>query len=212
MAVKLRLTRMGRKKRPFYRIVAVDSRKRRDGGYIEAIGTYNPLNHPASYSVEREAALKWLRVGAQPSDTVRSLLSRSGVMLAWDLEKRKVSQEEIDGAVEEHLARHRDKADRIVSERQRADEQARRAAAKAEKEAKAAAEVAEAAAESYTKAEAEAPSDEAPETAAEAESEAEATGEAEEKPGEEGEGEAESPPEADAQAEAEADSGENKDA
>ena len=80
MAVKLRLKRMGSKGKPFYRIVAADSRFPRDGGFIETIGTYNPTTNPASVSVDEELAMKWLKNGAQPSDTVRNLLSKQGVM------------------------------------------------------------------------------------------------------------------------------------
>ena len=80
MAVKLRLKRMGSKGKPFYRIVAADSRFPRDGRFIETIGTYNPTTTPASVSVDEELAMKWLKNGAQPSDTVRNLLSKQGVM------------------------------------------------------------------------------------------------------------------------------------
>ena len=73
MAVKLRLRRMGAKKRPFYRIVAADSRSPRDGRFIEIIGTYNPLTSPAEIKIDEEKALKWLKEGAKPSDTVRDL-------------------------------------------------------------------------------------------------------------------------------------------
>ena len=76
MMVKLRLKRMGAKKAPFYRIVAADSRAPRDGRDIEVIGTYNPVGEPAKVQINEEAALKWLRNGAQPSDTVRSLFPR----------------------------------------------------------------------------------------------------------------------------------------
>ena len=80
MAVKLRLKRMGSKGKPFYRIVAADSRFPRDGRFIDTIGTYNPTTNPASVSVDEELAMKWLKNGAQPSDTVRNLLSKQGVM------------------------------------------------------------------------------------------------------------------------------------
>ena len=80
MAVKLRLKRMGAKQKPFYRIVAADSRSPRDGRFIETIGTYNPIRKPAEITVNEEKALNWLSKGAQPTDTVRSLLSQSGVM------------------------------------------------------------------------------------------------------------------------------------
>ena len=80
MAVKLRLTRMGDHKNPLYRIVATDSRQKRDGEYIEKIGTYNPHTNPATLKVDEEVALKWLNDGAIPSDTVRNLLKEVGVM------------------------------------------------------------------------------------------------------------------------------------
>ena len=80
MAVKLRLKRMGAKKRPFYRIVAADSRTARDGKFIELIGTYNPITEPAEIKINEEIALKWLKVGAIPTDTVRDLFSKKGIM------------------------------------------------------------------------------------------------------------------------------------
>lgn len=80
MAVKIRLKRMGSKKSPFYRVVVADSRSPRDGRFIETIGTYNPLLNPAEVSINEELALQWLANGAQPSDTVRNLLSQQGVM------------------------------------------------------------------------------------------------------------------------------------
>ncbi|MDD6468052.1 MAG: 30S ribosomal protein S16 [Erysipelotrichaceae bacterium] len=80
MAVKLRLTRMGAKKAPVYRIVAADSRSPRDGRFIEIVGLYNPTANPAEININEELALKWLKNGAQPSDTVRSLFSKQGIM------------------------------------------------------------------------------------------------------------------------------------
>ena len=80
MAVKLRLRRMGAKKRPFYRIVAADSRYPRDGKFIEVVGTYNPVDDNNSLKVDEEKAIKWLNTGAQPTDTVRNLFSKVGVM------------------------------------------------------------------------------------------------------------------------------------
>ena len=88
MAVKLRLKRMGSKKRPFYRVVAADSRSPRDGRFIEEIGIYQPVNKDgAVVKVNKEAALKWLHNGAQPSDTVRNILSKEGVMKTFAEEK-----------------------------------------------------------------------------------------------------------------------------
>ena len=80
MAVKIRLKRMGSKKRPFYRIVVADSRSPRDGRFIETVGTYNPLTDPETVTLKEEKVMNWLNNGAQPSDTVRNILSRNGVM------------------------------------------------------------------------------------------------------------------------------------
>jgi len=90
MAVKIRLKRMGAKQNPFYRVVVADSRYPRDGRFIEAIGYYNPSTKPAEVKIDSEAALKWLNNGAQPSDTVRNLLSEAGVLKAFhDLKNAK---------------------------------------------------------------------------------------------------------------------------
>ena len=80
MSVKIRLTRIGRHKDPFYRIVAADSRFARDGRYIEQIGTYDPANGVDNADINEELALKWLKNGAIPSDSVRAMLSRKGIM------------------------------------------------------------------------------------------------------------------------------------
>ena len=92
MAVKLRLTRMGKTKQPMYRIVATDSRRKRDGEYIELIGTYNPLTKPATINIDEEVALKWLNNGATPSDTVKNLLSDKGIMKKFADSKNKKSK------------------------------------------------------------------------------------------------------------------------
>ncbi len=80
MAVKIRLKRMGAKKAPFYRVVVADARYPRDGRFIEEIGTYNPLTEPSEIKIDAEAAQKWIKNGAQPTETVRSLLKRSGII------------------------------------------------------------------------------------------------------------------------------------
>jgi len=82
MSVKIRLRRMGAKKAPFYRLVVADSRSPRDGKFIEEIGYYNPITEPAEIKIDAEKAKKWLANGAQPSDTVRSLLKKSGIIEA----------------------------------------------------------------------------------------------------------------------------------
>ncbi|MCI8387804.1 MAG: 30S ribosomal protein S16 [Clostridiales bacterium] len=80
MAVKLRLTRIGAKKNPFYRVVVADSRFPRDGRFIEVIGTYNPMVEPAEIKIDTEKAKTWIKNGAQPTDTVRALLKKSGAI------------------------------------------------------------------------------------------------------------------------------------
>ncbi len=80
MAVKIRLTRMGKKKSPFYRVVVADERTRRDGAPIEEIGYYNPMTEPADIKIDAEKAAKWLANGAQPTDTVRALLKKSEII------------------------------------------------------------------------------------------------------------------------------------
>jgi len=80
MATKIRLKRMGSKKRPFYRVVVADSRAPRDGRFIETVGTYNPLTQPAEVKFDEEVVLSWLSKGAQPSDTVKNLFSNAGIM------------------------------------------------------------------------------------------------------------------------------------
>lgn len=80
MAVKIRLRRMGAKKAPFYRIVVADSRYPRDGRFIEEIGTYNPVVTPSEVKVDAEKAKQWIANGAQPTDTVKDILKKSGVI------------------------------------------------------------------------------------------------------------------------------------
>ena len=83
MAVKLRLKRMGAKKRPFYRVVAVDARSQRDGRYIDAVGTYNPITEPAEVVLNEPKVFTWLDRGAVPTDTVKALLRSQGVLRRW---------------------------------------------------------------------------------------------------------------------------------
>ena len=80
MAVKLRLKRMGAKQRPFYRIVAADARSPRDGRFLEVVGTYNPITNPAETKIDEEKAMYWLSNGAIPTETVRNILSKNGIM------------------------------------------------------------------------------------------------------------------------------------
>ena len=80
MAVKIRLRRMGAKKAPFYRVVVADSRFPRDGRFIEEIGTYNTMVHPAEINIDAEKAKKWIANGAQPTDTVKDILKKEGIL------------------------------------------------------------------------------------------------------------------------------------
>ena len=80
MAVKIRLKRMGAKKAPFYRVIVADSGSPRDGRFIDTIGTYNPLTTPAEIKLNEESAIKWLNNGAIPTDTVKNLFSKTGIM------------------------------------------------------------------------------------------------------------------------------------
>lgn len=200
MSVKLRLTRMGRKKRPFYRIVATDSRTRRDGKYLEKIGTYNPLTHPAELEIDKELALKWLLNGAQPSETVRNFLRKEGILFEFDLRKRGLTDEQIELEYKkwEVIKQERQKKAEAVAEMKKREEEKKaeeeaKAKAKAEADAKAKeeAEAAAAAAEAAEETEAEeAPAEEAP---AEEAVEAPVEEVAEEAPAEETEAPAEEP-------------------
>lgn len=93
MAVKLRLRRMGKKKQPVYKVIAADSRAPRDGKFLEIIGLYNPLTDPAIVDIKEDRALYWLGVGAQPTDTVKNLLSRKGILLKKELQKQGIEEE-----------------------------------------------------------------------------------------------------------------------
>ena len=83
MAVKIRLMRMGKKKQPVYRIVAADSRSPRDGRFIEILGTYEPRSEPSKVLVDDDKVIRWLKVGAQPTETVARLLKQTGTIDAW---------------------------------------------------------------------------------------------------------------------------------
>ncbi|MBP2653160.1 MAG: rpsP [Firmicutes bacterium] len=88
MAVKIRLKRMGAKKSPFYRIVVADSRSPRDGRFIENLGHYDSTTLPATIQIDEEKAIEWLKKGAQPTDTVKDIFSKVGILKKWDEAKR----------------------------------------------------------------------------------------------------------------------------
>ena len=128
MSVKIRLSRAGRKKNPFYRIVVMDSRSRRDGAYVDQIGVYQPNNKGSQVELKDEKAMDWLSKGAIPSDTVRSILSRSGIMLRFDLQKRGASPIKIAESVgkwqEEAKSRVGNKTQKRVSKKKAAKSEA----------------------------------------------------------------------------------------
>ncbi len=128
MAVKLRLRRMGRKKRPFYRIVAADARAPRDGRFIEEIGYYNPIADPAVIEVKEERALYWLQQGAIPTDTVKSLLRKKGIILKFDLLKKGLPPEKVEEELKKWEVLQIERAKREEAKRA----QAAKAAAKKE--------------------------------------------------------------------------------
>lgn len=100
MAVKLRLRRMGKKNQPIYKIVAADARSPRDGKFLEALGLYNPMTAPHTIQIKEDRAMYWLNVGAQPTDTVRSLFRQAGITYKVELKKRGLSEEQVAAELE----------------------------------------------------------------------------------------------------------------
>ncbi|TNE48364.1 MAG: 30S ribosomal protein S16, partial [Bacteroidetes bacterium] len=126
MAVKLRLQRKGRKKAPFYHIVAADARAPRDGRFIEKLGTYNPLTVPATIELNRERTFDWLMKGAQPTDTVRAILRYKGVLyqkhLAIGVKKGALTEEQAEAKLNQWLE---EKASNITKHREQTAEKQR---------------------------------------------------------------------------------------
>jgi small subunit ribosomal protein S16 len=126
MAVKLRLQRFGKKAAPYFHIVAADSRAPRDGKSIERIGSYNPNTNPATIVLDNDKAIEWLNNGAQPTDTVRAILSYRGVMYRLHLQKgvskgaltQEQAEERFTKWMEEKEAKIQDKRDRLTKEKQ----------------------------------------------------------------------------------------------
>ena len=181
MATKIRLQRHGRKAYPFYKIVVADSRAPRDGKFIEKLGTYNPNTEPATVDLDFERALHWLSVGAQPSDTARSILSHEGVLLkkhllagvkkgAFDeataeakFEAWKAKKDGELGTLKDALAKKKASEAKAALEAEQAANKAKAAVVAAKKQA-----------EEEAKAAAEAPAEEAQDTSATEEAPAEA--------------------------------------
>jgi len=114
LAVKLRLKRMGKKRQPIYKVVAADSRSPRDGKFIEALGNYNPRTEPQTIEINAERAIYWLGCGAEPTATVKNLLSKNGILYQIELKKQGVAEEEIAKKMEEWKATHQYKAKNSV--------------------------------------------------------------------------------------------------
>ena len=151
---------MGSKKKPFYRIVAADSRNARDGRFIETLGYYDPMTEPASVNIKEDLVFKWMERGAQPSKNTESILRSAGIVKKWSLLKQGVSRDQLDAKYEELKAKE---TPPISAEERRKKVEAREAAAKE----------AEAPSEAPGEAEAKAESEAAPEEEAPAEPQAE---------------------------------------
>lgn len=119
MAVRIRLRRIGKKKMPMYQIVAADSRAARNGKFLEVIGRYEPLQDPLLINVNEERMFHWLKCGALPTDTVRSLLQRSGFWLKWTLKKSGTDELKITAAMEQWQAKQAERRQRDVERRAR---------------------------------------------------------------------------------------------
>ena len=117
--VKLRLRRVGKKKQPMYKIVAADSRASRNGKFIEAIGQYNPLVHPMVISVDETRLFTWLKRGAMPTDTLRSLLQRKGLWMKWGMMKKGADETAIAAGMERWQMLQADKLQRETEKKER---------------------------------------------------------------------------------------------
>ena len=128
MAVKLRLRRMGKKKQPIYKMVAADSRSPRDGKFLEAVGFYNPLTNPHTLDLKEDRIMYWLNVGAQPTNTVKSLLRQKGITLKKELLSKGLDEEKVKSELENWQkmkeAGSMKKADRKLSKKAKAKQEA----------------------------------------------------------------------------------------
>ncbi len=138
MAVKLRLRRMGKKKQPIYKMVAADSRSPRDGKFLEAVGFYNPLTNPHTLDLKEDRIMYWLNVGAQPTNTVKSLLRQKGITLKKELISKGLDEEKVKSELENWQkmkeAGSIKKADRKLSKKAKAKQEAQASGEAAEKQ------------------------------------------------------------------------------
>ncbi|MFI5211605.1 MAG: 30S ribosomal protein S16 [Ignavibacteria bacterium] len=128
--VKLRLRRMGRKKAPIYKIVAADSRARRDGRFIETVGQYDPNFHPAKIDLDEDRTMYWLSTGAQPTVTVRNILSNKGLMLKHHLVKKGTEESKVAAEFSKWESLQESKLQRIHDRKLRRKEKKKKAAEK----------------------------------------------------------------------------------
>lgn len=129
--VKLRLRRVGKKKSPLYKLVAADIRSPRDGAYLEAIGSYNPNVNPMELKFDETRVVHWLKKGAQPTDTVRSLFQRTGLWLRWSLTKSGADEAKIQSLMERWQMAQADRMKREADRKARRAERKKKATAAA---------------------------------------------------------------------------------
>jgi len=139
LAVKLRLRRMGKKKQPIYKMVAADSRSPRDGKFLEAVGFYNPLTKPHTLDLKEDRIMYWLNVGAQPTNTVKSLLRQKGITLKKELISKGLDEEKVKSELENWQklkeAGSMKKSEKKLSRKAKAKQEAEAAAPVAEDQA-----------------------------------------------------------------------------
>ena len=144
MAVKIRLRRMGKKKRPIYKLVAADSRSPRDGKFLEAVGFYNPLTDPHTLDLKEDRIMYWLNVGAQPTHTVKSLLRQKGITLKKELLTKGLDEEKVKSEMENWQkmkeAGSKKKTEKKLSRKAKAKQEAQASTETTEKEVPAEAE------------------------------------------------------------------------
>ena len=158
MATKIRLKRIGRRNRPFYRLVVMDSRKRRDGAAIEELGWFNPIEADKPYSLNEERILHWMKLGAQTSEAVHELMKRSGLAHRWHLTQQGLDENAIEKEMKKWVLT---REETLKNRAEKAEKKAHEAKLKAEETAAAAADAAEAAPAEEAPAE-DAPAEDAP--------------------------------------------------
>jgi small subunit ribosomal protein S16 len=134
LAVRIRLRRIGTKKKPFYRIVVADSRSPRDGRFIETLGQYNPIEKPAAVKVDEERVYYWFKKGALPTETVNSLLRRIGLMRKWAALKKgaEVSEMEISNYIPERRKKKKKKTKEVKESKETESQKAQATESKTE--------------------------------------------------------------------------------